>query len=118
MGDARGEHPTLRVRGRSHRSRSVTVAPVFDEAFFAKELAERVEQFSGEHEGLGVRVEVVTVEGEHLDLLEIAAADRGLRLVTRDDRLVFVPYANIAHLDVSLLRDHRITSFDLASMSA
>jgi hypothetical protein len=51
-------------------------------------------------------------------VLEIGAADSGLRLVTRDDRLVFVPYANIAHLDVSLLRDHRITSFDLASMSA
>ena len=91
---------------------------VFDEAFFAKEFAERVHRFSGEHAGLGVRVEIVAVEGEHLDVLEIDATDTGLRLVTRDDRLVFLPYANIVHLDVSLLRDHRIASFDLASMSA
>jgi hypothetical protein len=86
---------------------------VYDEAFFGREFADRVREFSHEHEGLGVRVEVVTLEGERLDVLEIVAGDTGVRLVTRDDRLVFLPYAHIAHVDVSLLRDHRIASFEL-----
>jgi hypothetical protein len=86
---------------------------VYDEGFFGREFAERVEEFRREREGLGVRVEIVTLEGERLDVLDIVSGDAGVRLVTRDDRLVFLPYAHIAHVDVTLLRDHRITSFEL-----
>jgi hypothetical protein len=38
-----------------------------------------------------------------------------VRLVTRDGRLVLLPYGRIAHVDVSLLRDHRVASFELPS---
>ena len=86
---------------------------MFDQAFFGEEFEKRVREFSREHEGLGVRVEVVTLEADRLDVLELHAVDAGVRLVTRDDRLVFLPYANIAHLDVALLRDHRIVGFEL-----
>lgn len=91
---------------------------MFDETFFGKEFAKRAGEFSREHGGLGVRVEVVTHGGERLDVLEIIATDSGARLVTRDERLVFVPYAQIAHVDVSLLRDHRVEAFEFPARSS
>ena len=87
--------------------------PVFDESFFEKEFAKRAREFSREHGGLGVRLEFVTREGERLDVLEMKSSGDGVRLVTRDERLVFLPYGEIAHVDVSLLRDHRVDSFEL-----
>jgi hypothetical protein len=86
---------------------------VFDETFFGKEFARRAKEFAREHGGLGLRVEVVTSSGDRLDVLEIKASSDGTRLVTRDERLVFLPYAQIAHVDVTLLRDHRIEAFEL-----
>jgi hypothetical protein len=92
----------------------VTVEPVFDEAFFATGLPEKARQFSREHgEDMGISVEVVTLAGDRLDILEVTAAEDGVMLVTRDTRLVFLPYPNITHVDVSLLRDHRIPSAQL-----
>ena len=85
---------------------------MFDKAFFGKEFAESERELSREHGGLGMRVEVVTASGERLDVLEIEAGKDGARLVTRDERLVFLPYGQIAHVDVLLLRDHRIESFE------
>lgn len=87
---------------------------MFDESFFAKEFPKRAYEFSREHGGLGARLEFVTREGERLDVLELKADKEGVRLVTRDERLVFLPYSEIAHLDVSLLRDHRVESFELS----
>ena len=86
---------------------------MFDESFFGKEFPKRTREFSREHGGLGVRLEFVTREGERLDVLELKPANDGVRLVTRDERLVFLPYGEITHLDVSLLRDHRVDSFEL-----
>jgi hypothetical protein len=86
---------------------------VFSESFFAKEFPKRALEFSRERGGLGVRLEFVTREGERLDVLELKPGNDGVRLVTRDERLVFVPYGEITHLDVSLLRDHRVESFEL-----
>lgn len=93
-------------------------APVFDEAFFGSAFGERVREFSLEHGSLGLRVEVVTRGGERLDTLELTALETGTRLVTRDERLVFLPYAQIAHVDVSPLRDHRVAGFQLLTKSA
>lgn len=86
---------------------------MFDEAFFTAELPERALEFVRERGGLGMRVDVVTRGGERIDVLAIRPETVGARLVTRDDRLVFVPYEHIAHVDVSLLLDHRIESFEL-----
>ena len=86
---------------------------MFDESFFGKEFVKRSREFSRDHGGLGVRLEVVTRDGERLDVLELKSGGDGIRLVTRDERLVFLPYDEIAHVDVSLLRDHRVESFEL-----
>lgn len=86
---------------------------MFDEKFFEKELAKRGLEYGQEHGGLGLRIELVTRDGERLDALKLEADAEGVRLETRDDRLVFVPYGQIAHVDVALLRDHRIEAFEL-----
>jgi hypothetical protein len=86
---------------------------MFDEGFFSKEFVKRTREFSREHGSLGVRVEIATGAGDLLDVLEIKPGGDGVRLVTRDERLVFLPYGQIVHLDVSLLRDHRVESFEL-----
>lgn len=88
---------------------------MFDEAFFRTEFATRAVEFSREHGGLGIQVEFVTGGGERLDVLQMEVTGDGVRLVTRDTRLVFLSYAQIAHVDVSLLRDHRVESFELPS---
>lgn len=85
---------------------------MFDSAFFdGPDFSGRVHEFTVEEGTLGVRVEIVTADGDRLDTLEIETAESEVRLITRDDRLVFLPYAQIAHVDVSPLRDHRTTSF-------
>jgi len=88
---------------------------MFDESFFLKEFPKRTREFSRERGGLGVRLEFVTREGDRLDVLEMKPGNDGIRLVTRDERLVFLPYGEITHLDVSLLRDHRVESFELSA---
>jgi hypothetical protein len=90
---------------------------VFDETFFGKDFAKRAGAFSREHGGLGVRVEFVTRSGERLDVLTIKATKDGATMITRDDRMVFLPYAQIAHVDVALLRDHRIAAFEFPTDS-
>jgi hypothetical protein len=87
---------------------------MFDMAFFGGPFAERVREFSHDHNGANVRLEVVTLTGEHLDVLQLSAVESGTRLSTRDDRLVFVPYPHIAYLDVAILKDHRIAGFRLS----
>jgi hypothetical protein len=83
-------------------------------AFFGGAFAERVREFSHTYNDANVRLEVVTLTGEKLDALQLSAAETGARLSTRDDRLVFLPYANIAYLDVAILKDHRIEGFQLS----
>ena len=82
--------------------------------FFGGEFAERVREFSHAYHDANVRLEVVTLTGERLDALQLSAVETGARLSTRDDRLVFLPYANIAYLDVAILKDHRIEGFQLS----
>src|SRR5262245_26715496 len=106
------------VRGGQHASRVLPSVSVFDHAFFEGEFAEKALDFVREHEGLGIAVEVATASGDHLDVLEILAMEEGVRLVTRDQRLVFLPYAQIAHVNVSALLDHRTASFRLAASVA
>jgi hypothetical protein len=87
---------------------------VFDMAFFGGAFAERVREFSHDYNDANVRLEVVTLTGERLDALQLSAVETGARLSTRDDRLVFLPYAHIAYLDVAILKDHRIAGFQLS----
>jgi hypothetical protein len=91
---------------------------MFDQAFFDGEFAETALEFVREHEGLGIAVEFVTSTGQHLDVLEVLTSDEGVRLVTREEWLVFLPYQQIAHVNVSPLKDHRMASFQVETSVA
>ena len=83
--------------------------------FFGRGFLERVQEFHLEHEDGSLRVEVVTVTGERIDALQLEAVESGTRLYTREDRLVFLPYERIAHVEVSILQDFRIPGFQLST---
>ena len=92
----------------------VSVVSVFDMAFFGGAFAERVREFSRDHDDAHVRLEVVTLSGERLDALELSAVETGIRLSSRDERLVFLPYAQVAFVEVAILKDHRVPGFQLS----
>jgi hypothetical protein len=87
---------------------------VFDMAYFGGAFAERVREFTQDHNNAHVRLELVTLNGERLDALQLRADEKGTSISTRDDRLVFLPYSLIAYVDVAILRDHRIPGFQLS----
>jgi hypothetical protein len=86
---------------------------VIDMEFFRGEFADRVREFSHDHDNAHVRLEVVTPNGERHDALQLRAAEAGATVTTRDARLVFVPYSRIAYIEVAILQDHRIAGFQL-----
>jgi hypothetical protein len=83
-------------------------------AFFGGTFAEGVRKFSHDHDDAHVRLEVVTLTGERLDALELSAVETGIRLASRDQRLVFMPYAQVAYVEVAILKDHRVPGFQLS----
>jgi hypothetical protein len=83
-------------------------------AYFGGAFAERVREFSHDHNDGHVRLEVVTLNGERLDALQLRADEKGTSITTRDDRLVFLPYSLIAYVDVAILRDNRVAGFQLS----
>ena len=87
---------------------------MFDVAFFGGSFAERVREFSRDHDDAEVRLEIVTLNGERLDAVELRAIDTGTSLSTRDERLVFLPYSQIAYVDVGILEDRRVAGFRLS----
>jgi hypothetical protein len=85
---------------------------MFERDFFTGDFADRARQFL-DRDG-GIAVEFVTVGGEHLDVLSVESLEsEGMTLVTRSERLVFLPYAQIALVEMKGERDHRIASFQL-----
>ncbi len=92
---------------------------MFDADFFNGGFLATLQEFSrdqgdpGYHGDAALRVEIVTLTGDRLDTLQLTAVETGARLSTRDDRLAFVPYGQIAYIDVSVLQDHRIAGFRL-----
>ncbi len=86
-------------------------------AFFDEHFAQMVRDCSREHDDSNVVVEVVTDTGERLDILRLEAIESGVRVSTSEDRLVFLPYAHIAHIDVSPTADQRRVGFRLSTSS-
>lgn len=116
-------YPHLARRRVSSPELSVATG-VFDADFFSSTgFHERLQQFSrdrgdpGYHGDATLRVEIVTLTGDRLDTVRLEAAEGGARLSTRDDRLAFIPYEQIAYIDVSVLQDHRIPGFQLSTSS-
>jgi hypothetical protein len=87
-------------------------------AYFGGAFAERVREFSHDHDDAHVRLEIVTLSGERLDALQLRADEKGTSISTRDERLVFLPYSLIAYVDVAILQDHRVAGFQLSVGSA
>ncbi len=87
---------------------------MFDVAFFGGAFAERVREFSHEHDDAHVRLEVLTLTGERLDAVQLSAVETGATLSTRDERLIFLPYSQIAYVEVAILKDHRVAGFQLS----
>ena len=83
-------------------------------AYFGGAFADRVREFSHDHNDAHVRLEVVTLNGERLDALQLRADEKGTSISTRDDRLVFLPYSLIAYVDVAILKDRRVAGFQLS----
>jgi hypothetical protein len=83
-------------------------------AFFSGPFPERVRAFTREHDDAHVRLELVTLGGERLDALQLSAVETGTTLSTRDQRLVFLPYEQIAYVEVAILQDHRVPGFQLS----
>jgi hypothetical protein len=83
-------------------------------AYFGGAFAERVREFSHDHDDAHLQLEVVTLNGERLDALQLRADEKGTSISTRDDRLVFLPYSLIAYVDVAIVQDRRIAGFQLS----
>jgi hypothetical protein len=97
---------------------------VFDADFFNEgTFLEAVQEFSRDHGDdvnrgeATLRVEIVTLTGDRLDTLQLTGTETGATLSTRDDRLVLVPYGQIAYIEVSVLQDHRIAGFRIPTSS-
>jgi hypothetical protein len=86
---------------------------VFDIAYFRGAFADRVREFSHENGDARVRVQIVTANGEQHDALNLRAGETGGTVLTRDARLIFVPYARISYVEVTILNDRRIPGFEL-----
>ena len=87
---------------------------MFDAAYFSGAFAERVREFSQKNDAAQLRLHVVILSGERLDALELRASKTGASLSTRDDRLLFLPYEQIAYVDVAILTDRRVPGFRLS----
>jgi len=87
---------------------------VFDVGYFSGAFADRVREFSTKHDDAHLRLSVVILSGERLDALELRASQSGASLSTRDDRLLFLPYEQIAYLDLAVLTDRRVPGFELS----
>lgn len=87
---------------------------MFDVGYFSGAFADRVREFSTKHDDAHMRLSVVILSGERLDALELRASQNGASLSTRDDRLLFLPYEQIAYLDLAVLTDRRVPGFELS----
>jgi hypothetical protein len=86
---------------------------VLDRDFFRQEFPRKVRTFSDERESVPVRVVVSTVAGRDFDIQRMTSDDTGLTLYTREDRMIFLPYGVIEHIQVSVAEDRRVQGFEI-----
>ena len=77
----------------------------------------RVQRFSTERESLPVRVVISTRAGRDFDIERMTTSNAGIALYTREDKLVFMPYDAIEHIEVSVAQDRRVPGFEIPSES-
>jgi hypothetical protein len=96
---------------------SIVEGVMLDREFFMREFALRVQRFSAERESLPVRVVISTKAGRDFDIERMTTSNAGLALYTREDKLVFMPYGAIEHIEVSVAPDRRVPGFEIPSES-
>ena len=90
---------------------------MLDREFFMREFALRVQRFSEERESLPVRVVISTAAGRDFDIQRMTTSNAGIALYTREDKLVFLPYNVIEHVEVSVAQDRRVDGFEIPTES-
>ena len=77
----------------------------------------RVQRFSTERESLPVRVVISTRAGRDFDIERMTTSNAGIALYTREDKMIFLPYSVIEHIEVSVAPDRRVPGFEIPSES-
>ena len=90
---------------------------MFDRDFFRREFPQKLERFSEERDSVPVRVVVSTVSGRDFDIQRLTASDTGTTLFTREDKMIFLPYGVIEHIDVTVAQDRRVPGFEIPTGS-
>ena len=86
---------------------------MLDRDFFRREFPQKVQGFSDERESVPVRVVISTVGGRDFDIQRMTSSDTGTTLYTREDRMIFLPYGVIEHIQVSVAEDRRVAGFEI-----
>ena len=90
---------------------------MLDREFFMREFSLRVQRFSTEHDSLPVKVVVSTRAGRDFDIERMTTSNAGVALYTREEKLVFLPYGAIEHIEVSVAQDRRVPGFEIPTES-
>ena len=90
---------------------------VLDRDFFRREFPQKVQGFSDERESVPVRVVVSTVGGRDFDIQRMTSNDTVATLYTREDKMIFLPYSVIEHIQVSVAEDRRVAGFEIRTDS-
>ncbi len=89
---------------------------MLDRDFFQREFPRKVRAFSDERESVPVRVVISTVAGRDFDIQRMTSDDSGITLYTREDRMIFLPYGVIEHIQVSVAEDRRVQGFEIRAV--
>ena len=92
-------------------------ATVFDRDFFRREFPQKLQRFSEERESVPVRVVFSTVGGRDFDIHRMTFSDTGTMLFTREEKMIFLPYGAIEHIDVTVAQDRRVPGFEIPTDS-
>lgn len=90
---------------------------MFDRDFFRREFPQKLQRFSAERESVPVRVVISTVGGRDFDIQRMTSSDTGTTLYTREDKMLFLPYGVIEHIEVSAAQDRRFPGFEIPTDS-
>ena len=90
---------------------------MLDREFFMREFAFRIQRFSVERD-LPVRVVISPTTGRDFDIERITTSNAGVALYAREDKMVFLPYSAIEHVEVAVAQDRRLQGFEIPAVCA
>ena len=90
---------------------------MFDRDFFRREFPQKLQRLSDERESSPLRVVISTVGGRDFDIQRMTSSDTGTTLYTREDKIIFLPYGAIEHIEISVAQDRRVAAFEIPTDS-